>query len=202
MTDSGNTPSVGMPLEANVASVADSVSNASPIVVAGFLLMTSIFNQDIKGFVWLGVLFVGLLIVRLLQPLIGKKADCSSLPWMPYTSPSGSSFLIMFTVAYMLAPMQASGDYNVYAILGFLLLFAVDTVVKVRKRCITMMGVFAGTLLGVVYGFLAYSLIKGAGGQSLLYYGTGASNNVYCSKPKQQTFKCNVYKNGELISTV
>jgi len=189
-------------MEQNLAVTIDSVSNASPIVVAGFLIMTSIFNQDIKAFVWLAVLFVGLLIVRLLQPLIGKPARCASLPWMPYTSPSGSSFLLMFTVAYMVAPMQASGDYNVFAILGFLLLYGLDTALNIRKQCVSGMGVFAGTLLGLVYGFLAYSAIKGAGGNTLLYYGTGASNNVYCSKPKKQTFKCNVYKNGELISTL
>jgi hypothetical protein len=28
------------------------------------------------------------------------------------------------------------------------------------------------------------------------------SNNVVCSRPKKQTFKCAVYKNGELIKNL
>ena len=189
-------------MEYNVAASFEYLSNASPIVVSGFLLMTSIFNQDIKAFVWMGALIIGLIVVRLVQPLIGHPSKCPSLPMMPYNSPSGSSFLIMFTLAYLVAPMHSNGDYNIYAILGFLLLFGIDTVVKLRKTCVSAMGVAAGTLMGVVYGIVSYSLIKGAGGGKLLYYNVGSSNNVYCSKPKNQTFKCNVYKNGELISTM
>ena len=189
-------------MDSTVAASFEYLSNASPIVVSGFLLMTSIFNQDIKAFVWMGALIIGLVVVRLLQPLIGRPSKCPSLPMMPYTSPSGSAFLIMFTLAYLVAPMHANSDYNVYAILGFLMLFGIDTVVKIKKACVTAMGVAAGTLMGVVYGIVAYSLIKNAGGNKLLYYNVVPSDNVYCSKPKQQTFKCNVYKNGELISTL
>ena len=189
-------------MDSTIATSFDYMSSVSPVIISGFLLMTSIFNQDIKAFVWLGALVLGLVLVRLLQPLIGKPSKCPSLPMMPYTSPAGSSFLIMFTLAYLVAPMHANGDYNVYAILGFLMLFGIDSVVKLRKACVTGMGVAAGTLIGVVYGIVAYSLIKGAGGEKLLYYNVGSSNNVYCSKPKKQTFKCNVYKNGELISTL
>jgi len=189
-------------MDPTVAASFEYMSNASPIVVSGFLLMTSIFNQDIKAFVWMGALIIGLIVVRLIQPLIGAPTKCPSLPMMPYTSPSASSFLIIFTMAYLGAPMHANGDYNVYAILGFLMLFGIDTVVKLRKKCVTAMGVAAGTLMGAAYGIVAYSLIKGAGGNKLLYYNVGSSNNVYCSKPKKQTFKCNVYKNGELISTL
>lgn len=189
-------------MDQSIAESFEYLSNASPIVVSGFLAMTSIFNQDIKAVVWFGALIIGLVIVRLIQPLIGTPAKCASLPWMPYTSPSGSAFLIMFTLAYLVAPMHANGDYNVYAILGFLMLFGIDSVVKLRKACVSAMGVASGSLMGIVHGILAYSLIKGSGGGKLLYYNVGSSNNVYCAKPKKQTFKCNVYKNGELISTM
>ena len=35
---------------------------------------------------------------------------------------------------------------------------------------------------------------------SLLYFDEFISNNVVCSRPTEQTFRCSVYKNGELIS--
>ena len=33
----------------------------------------------------------------------------------------------------------------------------------------------------------------------LLFFNVESTNNVICSRPKQQTFKCRLYKNGELI---
>jgi hypothetical protein len=40
-----------------------------------------------------------------------------------------------------------------------------------------------------------------SGYDSLLYFDELESNNVTCSRPSKQTFKCSVYKNGELISS-
>ena len=56
--------------------------------------------------------------------------------------------------------------------------------------------------LGLFFGWIFYSIIHSAGGDKLLYFNTISSNNVYCSKPKKQQFKCYVYKNGEIISAV
>jgi len=33
----------------------------------------------------------------------------------------------------------------------------------------------------------------------LLFFNAEPSNNVICARPKKQTFKCFVYKNGEVI---
>jgi hypothetical protein len=79
-----------------------------------------------------------------------------------------------------------------------------DTMVKFQlfPNCTKKVGILSGLLLGVLYSVLCYNIILVAGGDKLLYFNTISSNNVYCSKPKKQTFKCFVYKNGQIISAV
>ena len=61
-------------------------------------------------------------------------------------------------------------------------------------------GTFTGTIVGAMYGIACYSIIAVAG-DKLTYFSTSASNNEYCSRPRKQQFKCNVYKNGQIISS-
>ena len=190
-------------LPKSLGSAMSYISDAAPLIVAAFLVLTSCFNQDIKVLVWLGCLLIGLGFIKLIQPHMNKDVSpCPPLPGFPYASPSATSFYLMFTLAYLVAPMQARGDYNWAAIVIFLALYGVDVFIKISGKCVTAIGVMAGTLLGIVYGFIAYACIKKAGGGKLLYYNIGSSNKEYCSKAKNQTFKCSVYKNGELISAL
>jgi len=57
-------------------------------------------------------------------------------------------------------------------------------------------------LLGSASAALIVSLMY-AGGSSKFLYSTGGfdpSSAQRCSMPSEQTFKCSVYKNGELVS--
>ena len=62
-------------------------------------------------------------------------------------------------------------------------------------------GAVLGSLIGLVLGAIWFTIFQTAGYDSLLYFNELASNNVQCSKPSKQTFKCSVYKNGELVSS-
>ena len=95
-------------------------------------------------------------------------------------------------------------DWNYYVVVGFLGILIMDTMVKFQMfpNCTKKTGILVGVFLGAMYSILCYNIILVAGGDKLLYFNTVSSNNVYCSKPKKQTFKCYVYKNGEIISQV
>ena len=80
-------------------------------------------------------------------------------------------------------------------------MFVIDAVTKLTNNCTPPLGVVSGGLIGYVLGVIYYTLLKGTGNQKLLYLNELQSNNVVCSKPSEQQFKCAVYKNGELIST-
>ena len=100
---------------------------------------------------------------------------------------------------YLGAPMQKNNDWNYFVLLGFLILYVVDIFSKQSK---TTLGIFIGSVMGAIYGLLCYFLAQTIGGDSLVYFNVISSNNVYCSRPKKQQFKCYVYKNGQIISTV
>ena len=180
----------------------------SPIFIAVFMLMTSMFNGDVKGFVWLGCVIVGIVIVlflgnKLFTPEI---SNCQSAPavidlFSKFPNLSVSTFFIVFTLMYLIWPMYQNKDWNYYVIVGFLAMLVTDTLFKLRN-CTTPIGIFSGFTIGALFSWFSYMIIRTAGGDKLLYYNTITSNNIYCSRPKKQQFKCYVYKNGEIISTL
>jgi uncharacterized BrkB/YihY/UPF0761 family membrane protein len=172
--------------------------------------MSSLFNQNLKGLVYLAGVLIASLLNILFMNMIGSGRDeneafsCSifDIPHMSqYNSPYPSSLIIAFTVAYLVLPMKYNNQMN-YAALGFLLcLLGVDILTKVQNKCTTYAGSILGGLVGFLLGTIWYIFFHGAGFDSLLYFDELRSDNVICSRPTKQTFKCSVYKNGELISS-
>ena len=80
------------------------------------------------------------------------------------------------------------------------MLFMIDAVTKVQGNCTTPLGIVSGAIIGYTLGVIFYTLIYSTGYKNLLYLNELTSNNVTCSKPSNQQFKCAVYKNGTLIS--
>ena len=100
--------------------------------------------------------------------------------------------------------MFMNKDWNYYVVIGFLGMLVMDTMVKFQlfPLCTRKGGILSGAVFGILYSMICYNGILAAGGNKLLYFNTVSSNNVYCSRPKKQTFKCYVYKNGEIVSAV
>lgn len=201
-----------MAIELTITNVFQFVSALTPLLLVFFMVMISIFNQDLKGLVYLaGILIVSVVNVFLLNIIKNKRDENSgsscnifNLPFnmINYNVPSLNSVLISFTIAYLLLPMFSSKQMN-YAIIATLFsVFIIDAVSKIMNKCTTFGGVIIGLLTGVLFGSLWYTLFHSTGYNSLLYFDEVVSNKVYCSRPKKQTFKCAVYKNGELIKTL
>ena len=184
----------------------------SPLLLGFFLIMSSIFNQNIRGLVYLGGILIACAINMLIMNVIGSPSDPTRSPLcdlvqLPfgmnqYNSPALSSLFISFTLAYLVLPMITKGTYN-YSILVCLLgLLVIDTISKVGNRCTSMVGSLLGTLTGLVLGGLWFALLHSSGNKSLLFFDEVDSSSVQCSRPSRQTFKCAVYKNGELIKNL
>lgn len=188
------------------------ISAILPLLLTFFMVMISIFNQDLKGMVYLaGILITSVLNIFLLNIIKSKKdensaASCNlfNLPFnlSNYNVPALNSVLISFTIAYLILPMSASNQMNYVLISALLSIFAIDAISKIMNKCTTIGGVIIGLLTGFLFGSLWYTLFHSTGYNSLLYFDQAVSNKVYCSRPKKQSFKCAVYKNGELIKTL
>ena len=107
---------------------------------------------------------------------------------------------VAFTATYLLLPMQFNKQMNYPLLLTLFALLAMDMFTKVKSKCTSWAGAFLGAMVGFVFASMWYTIFKSAGMTNLLFFNELASNNVICSRPAKQTFKCEVFKNGQLIS--
>jgi len=199
-----------MAIQLTLSNILELFAAVAPLLLGFFLVMISFFNQNLKGLVYLaGVLIASVLNIFLMNQIqspANKDAAFScnlvELPFMTnYNSPAPSSLFIAFTIAYLALPMKYNDQMNYVALISLLCLLGIDVVTKIKNKCTTAGGSFLGALVGFIFGAIWYTLFHVSGYDSLLYFDELNSNNVKCSRPSQQTFKCSVYKNGELISS-
>jgi hypothetical protein len=183
----------------------------SPFLLGFFLILSSIFNQDLKGFVYLaGVLLssvINILLKNIIRSPMASDAEpiCSLVKMeifsdQNFNSPNISSSFLAFTIAYLLLPMFYNNQMNYIVLVFLIVLFVLDTMTKLANKCTDIMGVSVGALVGFIMGAIWFSMFLSGGQGKLLYFNQEVSNNVVCSKPSNQTFKCSVYKGGQLIS--
>ena len=93
----------------------------SPIFIASFMVMTSMFNGDVKAILWLVFCIVGISFTFVVNKYILKDdTTCPSiLPlFNRMNNFSISTAFIVFTLGYLVMPMIANKDYNYYVIVG------------------------------------------------------------------------------------
>ena len=199
-----------MSIQLNFPNILELISLISPFLLGFFLVLSSLFNQNLKGFVYLaGILIAVVINIFLMNQIASPKiegralsCDFIGLPFMEqFNSPAPSSLFIAFTIAYLVLPMTYNNQMNYVILAALLSLLAIDGITKVNKKCTTTGGTVLGTLVGLVLGATWYTLFHMSGYDSLLYFDELQSNRVVCSRPAKQSFKCSVYKNGELISS-
>ena len=199
-----------MALQLTFSNVMQLFSLIAPLLLGFFLVMLSLFNQSLKGLVYLGGVLIAIVLNIPIMNRIASPIDpnapiiCNILeiPFLNrYTSPSPSTLFIGFTIAYLFLPMQYNNQINYILIAALFCLLALDCVTKVTNKCTSAAGALLGALIGFIFGATWYTLFHMAGYDSLLYFEELQSNNIICARPSKQTFKCSVYKNGQLISS-
>jgi len=185
----------------------------APFVLASFFTLASIFNQDFKGFVYLvGLLFSSFvtmlasklpLINRLQRPenspeicsvlTIGQSDSFSDLPLGQSALAYTFAYLLFAILKYKLV-LQ-----NIPTLVFFPLLLTFDFIWNLNNSCYSFFQLLVSLLVGAGIGLLWAFTISLGKSPSLMYF-SSLSNKEVCSKPDKSTFRCNVYKNGKLIS--
>ena len=186
-------------------------TSMSPLLLAFFLVAISIFNQDAKGLVYLGGVLVGsfawlLMLFLIKSPTYEDRADsCNMINWpfniTAFNNPNYSSYFIAFTMAYLILPMYFNDQMNWVVTIFLLVLYFADSYSSVVKRCTPVAGPIIGGIIGILMGGAWFTMFHATGHDDLLYFQELLSNNVVCKRPEKQTFKCSVYRKGELISS-
>lgn len=208
------TPSNPIVMEMNLENIFGLISLAGPGFVMFMLFCMSLFNSNLKGLVYL----VGVAIVYGFVTMIGKSGIVPSETKDGYypsfcqifgtssTSlniPSFNSAFYTFTLTYLFIPMVTHQNYNIPLVLFFLCLLALDSVTRsIMIKCTSFRGAASGALIGTTIGALYWLLLSSYDTKTFLYYNDFDSSRVACMRPTKQKFKCNVYRNGELLESI
>jgi hypothetical protein len=61
---------------------------------------------------------------------------------------------------------------------------------------------FLNVLMGCATSAILVTLMYAGGSGKYLFFNEISSNKEMCYQPKQQTFKCSLYKNGEMVGSL
>ena len=201
-------------MDLNIISFSYLFLRLAPFILVCFFTLTSIFNQDFKGLVYIaGLLFscfttivIGTGISEFIPSVdpnqrpeicnmvtLGQGGDISRLPL-------GQS-CIAYTFGYLLYTIISHNfvQQNIATIVFFPILLFFDLVWNARNSCYTVMQLLIALVVGGLSG-VAWSYIISLSGNPSLQYFVGINNNEVCNVPTKNTFKCRVYQNGKLLS--
>lgn len=189
------------------------ISSLSPLILSAFFIISSISNGDLKWLMYLAgfvlLLFLFSIAAFTTNAQFDKesayyKRECNfvQLPFglSKFSIPNFNSTALGFIFAYIFMPMVQYNSYNVVLLSIIMVLFGIDGFSKVMHGCTPVVGVLIGVAIGWIIGYLWY-LVVSVTNKNLVFFNND-SNTSICSRPSNQTFKCKVYKNGEIIHTM
>lgn len=197
-----------MAMEPSLRNLFYFTSIISPWIVGFFMVMITTINGNPKGFVFLGGALIALILNIMMKimikspsdPMRAKACDMLKLSYgLDYNNPSFNTMFLAYTLAYTLFPQIAYSEYSP----GFIILISVmlvsDAYVKHSMKCTQWTGIIVGLVVGILWGASYAMMFYATGNDKMLYFNEILSNKVICGRPSESTFKCAVYKNGELL---
>lgn len=191
----------------------------SPFILIFSITIYSIIFQNFKGFIYLAFILSLTFLRMCIYKAIGlnpeKSTDrmeiCDSVYTSVFTNQANSSgndtysvAIFSFSFFYICLPMFMHNNVNVAIVSAFLLGGIIEFSVKRFFKCINAMEAILNLFVGSVFGILITILMfRDKTTQKLLFVNelTSGSNKEVCSMANKQTFKCSVYKNGELLAS-
>lgn len=179
----------------------------SPIILATSITSMSFIFQNFKGLIYLGFL-IGCCFVRSYiymmsgaNPIVNDKTICTSVQYSKYGNPTFSVFVFAFTIMYLSYPMFVNGSVNFWIFTLLIAYFFMDMFIKIYKNCIIKIGdLFLNVLLGAASSALIVTLMYTGGSGKYLFFNETSSNKDVCYQPSKQTFKCSMYRDGQLVT--
>ena len=180
----------------------------SPFILVSFFTLSSIFNQDFKGFVYLGGLLIACFITVLISnsdiiqfsksnenDMFNGITKVCNLMTLSKTGPISNIPLSILVLSYTLFYLSAViweyklAAQNVPTLIILPLLVIADVFWHSYNNCASPYGVIASLVLGIGLGSgFSYAVMR-SGNKNLIYF-SGISNKESCSVPKKQLFRC------------
>ena len=172
-----------------------------PIIIPIMALFDSVFNSNLKGFIYiLGLLLTmgtALSIASLISTETKQQPDdaCNIFDkgkWgtVNQTRPGTHAVMLAYTFAYLLLPMIVNSTINWWLISTLSLFILLNAGIRKGLKCTDHIGILCGWLIGGIVGAGWYLFINNVTGSSnLTYFGAQKSDKQQCSY-RNKTFKC------------
>ena len=195
-----------MPIDLSLSNMFKIISISGSFILSAFLVMLSISNSDMKGIIYIASLFTLIIVYFICFSTFGEKSPDSltmdpicriiNIPGSSFSNSSINSAILSFIFIYLAVPMfYNSMNYSILIVV--LIFYAIDCITMLNSQCTNMYAIILSSLIGAGMAVLSTSILM-ANKPSFLFY-NAPSNTEICSRPSNQKFKCNVYKNGEIL---
>ena len=199
-------------MELNLITIFYLFFRLAPFIVVSYFALGSIFNQDMKGLVYL----IGLLFCCFVTFLIGQTVPISftigSDPANPLSRkmvapvcnlltigkdgsfsriPLGLSIL-SFTLIYLVVIIAKNHleMSNLPTLIFFPMIIGGDLIWNLRNACYAPVGIFLALAIGCLMGWAWATIIERLNKPDLFFLNTGNSSQTVCQRPTKQLFKC------------
>lgn len=169
-----------------------------PYVLIGFFVLLSIFNANLKGFMYLIGIVMLISFTSIFIPesprenTFGRKEACQIFDLYGFSKRLPFSIMVYsFTFMYLILPMYIFEHINYQVIILLMLTIVLDTFYRTMYSCDSMAFILSAGILGTVVGLVWFSLVY-AVNHDLLYHTELVSNKLSCSLKSEQRYSCEV----------
>jgi hypothetical protein len=198
-------------MELNIVTLLYLFFRLAPFIIVCYFALSSLFNQDMKGLIYLvGLLFACFVTFLLGNTLplsftfgesdalpdvrktvapvcnlitIGKDGSFSRLP-LGIATLSYTFFYLLFVIVKYKLELN-----NIPTLIFFPILILADFIWNIMNDCYTAFGVILSLFAGGLMGLAWSSIIIRLNQPNLLFLNVGSSQSV-CQRPSKQLFKC------------
>ena len=193
-------------MELNIISILYLFFRLAPFIIVSYFSLQSIFNQDLKGVIFL----IGLLITSFVTIIIGnilpidKKGDgilsnyaraiCNQLTLGsngPISKLPLSQTVYGYTLSYLAYFIGSNNlvSQNIPTFIIFPVLIIADIFWSSANGCSTNILLITALIIGGIFGTLWAMIIEASNVPGLSYF-SGISNKDVCSRPTKSLYRC------------
>jgi len=193
-------------MDINIAKVIYLFLRLSPFMLVSYFTMMSIFNQDIRGLIYLsGLLFTcicALSIGKMFQmtPDGNYRPECAvnsiGSDSAPFSIIPLGILTISYTFWYIFSIIADNNLWanNIAALIIIPLMFGFESYFQMTNNCSKFDKIFISAIIGLLGGVIWWAIISGTGYIDLQLF-VGVSSKEICDRPIRSKYRCRMVNN-------